>query len=286
MALAAISAVAAPGAQSASRGIGLDSSKSNRAATVWAVGNSNAYTDGQNVERLVEAGKPDRFLYLGDVYENGTPAEFENNYRPSWGRIAKWTAPTPGNHEWPLHAQGYDVYWKNVLKKPIPPYYKFTIAGWDILSLNSEVPHDGASPQVKWLRSKLSRRGTCRLAFWHRPRYSEDQLTGDQVDVQPLWDALRGKAVIVLNGHDHDMQRYAPIDGITEFVVARVAMVVTRSRRSTTGTCSRTTRSTANKLTLKPGQARYRYVAVGGQTLDAGTIKCKRFKTKKKRKRS
>jgi hypothetical protein len=287
--LALVSGVAAVGAQSPSRGIGLDSSKSNRAATVWAVGDGNAYTDGQRMERLVEAGKPDRFLYLGDVYEHGTPSDFESNFRSSYGRIAKWTAPTPGNHEWPLHAQGYDVFWKDVLKKPIPPYYKFTIAGWDILSLNSEAPHDEASPQVKWLRSKLTRRGTCRLAFWHRPRYGEDLLEGgDQPDVQPFWDALRRKAVIVLNGHNHNMQRFPPIEGITEFVVGSGGhghhpLSTTRRRY----VFANDQLYGALRLTLKPGQAKYRYVAVGGQTLDAGSIKCKRFRAKKKkRKRS
>jgi calcineurin-like phosphoesterase family protein len=282
--LAVVSGIGALGAQSSSRAYGLDSSKSDRAVTVWAVGNGNAYTDGQSVTRLLERGKPDRFLYLGDVYENGTPEDFEKNYRPSYGRLAKLTAPTPGNHEWPLHTQGYDVFWRGVLKKAIPKYYKFTIGGWDILSLNSEAPHDESSAQVRWLRSKVKRPGACRLAFWHRPRYSDGQLIGDAPDVEPFWDALRGRATIVLNGHDHSMQRFRPIDGITQLIVGSGGHghhpLKPLTRRSV---FAQDVDYGALRLTLKPGQAKYRFVAVDGRTLDTGTIRCKRLKAKKKR---
>ncbi len=35
----------------------------------------------------------------------------------------------------------------------------------------------------------------------------------------PLWEALRGRATLVLNGHDHDLQRVRERDGITQLVV-------------------------------------------------------------------
>jgi hypothetical protein len=275
--LAAVAGWSAP-AGATGKAVGLDSAKTDRPATVWAVGNGNAYRDGQSVARLVEAGRPDRFLYLGDVYENGTAEDFEKNYRPSFGRLAKVTAPTPGNHDWPLHAQGYDMFWRGVLKKAIPWYYNFRIGGWDILSLNSEAPHDESSAQVRWLRSKLRRRGTCRLAFWHRPRYSDGQLIGDQTDVGPLWDALRGRAAIVLNGHDHGMQRFGPIDGISQFIVGSGGHGHHPLKQLTRRNAFADDQHYgALRLTLKPGQARYRLVAVGGRTLDAGTIRCRRL---------
>jgi hypothetical protein len=285
--LALVSIASTPVAGRSSKAIGLDSARNDRPATIWAVGNGNDYPDGQKVAKLVERGRPDRFFYLGDVYENGTARDFEKNYRPSYGRLAKLTAPTPGNHEWPLRAQGYDVYWRGVLKKTIPPYYKFSLGGWDIFSLNSEAPHDEASAQRRWLRSKLKGSGTCRLAFWHRPRYSDGQLVGDEPEVAPLWDALRGRAAIVLNGHHHSMQRFRPVDGITELIAGsgghghhplkssrpRVAFAEDRFYG-------------ALRLILKPGRATYRFVAVDGRTLDAGRISCKRLRAVKKKKPS
>lgn len=87
------------------------------------------------------------------------------------------------------------------------------------MSLNSEAPHGRDSRQLRWLDAELRRtRGTCILANWHRPRQSAGR-HGDQADVTPLWEALRGRATLVLNGHDHDLQRVRERDGITQLVV-------------------------------------------------------------------
>ena len=50
----------------------------------------------------------------------------------------------------------------------MPDYYSFRVAGWQILSLNSETEHGYRSPQVRWLARKLERPGTCRIAFAHQ----------------------------------------------------------------------------------------------------------------------
>ena len=205
-------------AEHVARTSGIESASSNKPVVVWAVGDgADGEPYGRQVGRLIERGKPDRFLYLGDVYEEGTAKEFKDNYAPVFGKFADITAPTPGNHEWGRRDEGYRPYWKKVLGKDIPDYYRFTVGGWEILSLNSEAPHDEGSPQVRWLRSNLSGDGTCRLAFWHRPRYSFGD-HGDQPDIQPLWNALRGRAVLIVNGHEHNTERFAPRDGITELV--------------------------------------------------------------------
>lgn len=187
-------------------------------ALVWAVGDgADGGPAARAVARRVSAGPVDRFLYLGDVYGRGTAEEFARHYAPTYGRLAEITAPTPGNHEWPNRAQGYDPYWAAVRGQPPPPYYAFELAGWQILSLNSEEPCGRGSPQHRWLLSQVREHGTARLAFWHRARFSAGN-HGDQTDVAPLWEALRGRATIVVCGHDHNLQRLKPIDGITQFV--------------------------------------------------------------------
>src|SRR6185369_7521082 len=70
--------------------------------------------------------------------------------------------------------------------------------------------------------------GLCTLAYWHTPRFSSGE-HGDSTLIQAFWDILyAGGADVVLNGHDHDYERFAPQDphgqadptqGIREFVV-------------------------------------------------------------------
>jgi hypothetical protein len=261
-----------------SRAVGLESVRSTKPVVVWAVGDG---ADGERysreVGRLIERGKPDRFLYLGDVYEEGTAKEFKDNYAPVFGKFADITAPTPGNHEWGRRDEGYRPYWKSILGKDIPDYYRFNVGGWEILSLNTEAPHDEGSPQVRWLRSNLPGDGTCRLAFWHRPRYSFGE-HGDQPDVTPLWNALRGRAVLIVNGHEHNTERFAPRDGITELVAGeggRGIYEITPAERAQLA-YGNDTDFGALRLKLRPGRADYRFVAVSGKTLDSGSVRCKR----------
>jgi hypothetical protein len=245
-------------------------------AELWAVGDGNASADGRAVAALIRAARPDRLLYLGDVYEAGTAADFAANYAPSYGRLAGLTAPTPGNHDWAAHASGYDPYWGRALGRTrVPAWYAFNAGGWQILSLNSEAPRDRGSPQERWLRGRLGGAGTCTLAFWHRPRFSAGR-HGDEADIAPLWDDLRGSAAIVVNGHDHDMQRMAPIDGITQFVSGaggrdRYAVDTGDQRLA----FSDDREFGALRLRLRSGLASYAFVAADGRVLDAGRVRCR-----------
>lgn len=45
--------------------------------------------------------------------------------------------------------------------------------------------------QLRWLESRLKRPGTCRLAFWHTPRFSAGR-HGDDSSLNPFWRAFRG----------------------------------------------------------------------------------------------
>jgi hypothetical protein len=248
-----------------------------RHAVLWAVG--DGADGGAAAKRLaarIERARPDRFLYLGDVYESGTASEFATNYAPVYGHLASITAPTPGNHEWPNHASGYDAYWRKATSRRIPPYYSFRLGGWKILSLNSEAAHDANSRQLDWLRSELAGAGTCRLAFWHRPRFSAGT-HGDQADIAPLWAALRGRARLVLNGHDHDLQRLEPRDGIVELVAGAGGhghYPLNRSYpRLAFGDDSR---YGALRMSLRPGAAAFAFVDLNGRTLDRGQVRCRR----------
>jgi hypothetical protein len=251
---------------------------SKRSATVWAVGDGDGGPEARQVADLIERAKPDRVLYLGDVYDDGTPEQFNTDYRPTYGRFDKIAAPTPGNHDWPEHDAGYDPYWKSANPR-IPQnrhYYRFRVGGWEILSLNSESGLEPGSPQMRWLKPQVRKRGTCRIAFWHRPFLNAGK-HGDQEDVAPLWRTLRGRAAIVVNGHDHNMQQFKPKNGIVELISGGGG----HGLYHVNGNDPRLAWDEDNdygalRLDLRPGVAHFRFVSPGKGTVHRGTVHCSR----------
>jgi hypothetical protein len=253
------------------------SSLSARRAVIWAVGDgADGSANGRAVAKRIAAGRVDRLLYLGDVYLAGTRADFARNYATTYGPLAPRTAPTPGNHDWPNSDVGYDPYWRRALRREPSDWYAFRAAGWHLLSLNSEAPHGRGSPQERWLRARLRAPGTCRIAFWHRPRFSAGT-HGDQPDMAALWNDLRGHAAIALAGHDHDMQRFKPVDGITQFVSGAGGRSLYDVRSDDERLAfANDDEYGALRLVLRPGRARYAFVATDGRVLDRGRSRCRR----------
>jgi hypothetical protein len=246
-------------------------------AVVWAVG--DAATPGPAADRiagLVRRAHPDLFLYLGDVYETGTPSEFRQWYQPRFGTLAGITMPTIGNHEWGNRFRGYYPYWLRAKGHRQRPWSKRTMAGWQILDLNSQAPHGAGSPQVKWLEKTLAgAQGDCRIAFWHRPRYSAGVVHGVAPDLNPLWNRLAGHARIVLSGHDHDLQRHRPQRGIAQYVVGaggRGRYPLTRSNG--TMVWGRDDVNAALRIVLTPGHALLEFRGARGHVLDRSRRAC------------
>ena len=86
------------------------------------------------------------------------------------------------------------------------------------------------SAQEQWLRADLAANtALCTVALYHHPRFSSGSSHGNSTTLVPIWSALYdGNVDIVLNGHDHDYERFArqdknavadPVRGIQEFVV-------------------------------------------------------------------
>jgi len=173
---------------------------------------------------------------VGDLaYPNGSDVDFKNCYHPTWGRFKDRTRPSPGNHEYHSSgASGYSNYFGATAGDPKKGYYSYDLGQWHILSLNSECREVGGcgmdSPQAKWMQEDLQEhRAGCTLAYFHKPLFSSGLSHGADSEVKPLWDILyHAGADIVINGHDHDYERFAPQDpngnsdpehGIREFVV-------------------------------------------------------------------
>jgi acid phosphatase type 7 len=161
---------------------------------------------------LVRELDPDVVLTLGDnAYPSGAPDEFARCYEPTWGAFRERTRPAPGNHDYATPgAAGYFGYFG---ERAPSPYYGFDLGAWHIVSLNSELDHDAASPQVRWLRADLRRdRHRCELLYWHRPRWNGGRHPPDAT-TQPLWQAAFDYGVdVVLAGHEHSYQRFRRLD--------------------------------------------------------------------------
>jgi hypothetical protein len=229
------------------------------------------------VARLVQRARPDAFLYLGDVYPEGDADAFAHAYAPTYGRNARITAPTPGNHDAADQRTGYRPYWTKVHGARTPDYYAFRAGGWQLISLDSELSRAGRRRQLRWLRRRLTRPGDCRLAFWHRPRFSAGTVHGDNPDMASLWRALRGHARLVLNGHEHNMQRFRSRGGLVELVDGAGGHSLYGLRRHRRGLAF-ANRDTfgAIRLVLRPGAARIAFVDIGGRVLDRSGVRCRR----------
>jgi hypothetical protein len=245
-------------------------------SVVWAVGDAaSGSSASEKVSSVIRSTQPDRLLYLGDVYENGTALEYDRNYRPIYGGLGSVTAPTIGNHEWPNVATGYVPYWTAVRGIPPPFSYAFAVSGWQLISLNSNLPTDPA--QEAWLGQEIRATpgyGDCRIAFMHHPRYSAG-LHGDLTALQGIFDELHGHATIALAGHDHDMQRLHPIDGITPFVEGAGGNELYPVNRDDPRLAFfDDTHHGALRIDLRSGRAALTFVDQDGRTLDRTTVTC------------
>lgn len=226
---------------------------------------------------------PGTIVTLGDnVYPDGTAAQFRDCYDPTWGRHIDRTHPSPGNHEYhSAGAQGYFDYFGAAAGDPTKGYYAYDLGTWRIYSLNSNCDEiggcDNGSSEVSWLTNDLAAHPTqCVLAYWHHPRFSSGP-HGSQAFMGPIWNTLYAAgAELVLNGHDHDYERFAPLSGsgqvdkqagMVEFVVGTGGY--THYSFASVLATSRARNSTAYgvlQLTLSPGSWSSRFVPVAGQS--------------------
>jgi hypothetical protein len=244
-------------------------------AVVWAVGDgADGTAPARRLARRIERDDPDAVLYLGDVYPSGTAADYARNYEPIYGDLAPITWPTSGNHDWGNRATGYLPYWRRYGRAR--PWYRFELAGWELVNLNSQEPHEPGSPQLRWLERVLAERATtCRLAFWHRPRFSAGTVHGDARDIAPLWRALRGRARLVLNGHEHALMRYRQRAGLTEYVSGAGGGVRYALHADSRLAFGRSDRTGALRIVLTPGEARLEFRDLSGAVLDRSHATCR-----------
>jgi hypothetical protein len=173
------------------------------------------------------------FIAGDTVNESGRAVEYRNCFSPSWGRFLDRIRPAPGNHD-VMTDRGapYYAYFGKAAGEPGMGYYSYNLGSWHIVALNSNcdvIACGKDSKQVQWLREDLQKnQQPCTLLYWHHPRFSSG-LEGSVGTVSSFWrTAYEFGAELVVNGNDHDYERFAPQDadgkpdpaqGVREFVV-------------------------------------------------------------------
>ncbi len=229
---------------------------------------------------------------LGDnQYDSGTLAQYRQVYDPTWGRVKDITHPAIGNHEYLTSgATGYFDYFGPAAGDQQKGYYSYDIGSWHIVVLNSECAQvggcDAGSSQEQWLQADLAAHPTrCTLAYWHEPRFSSGT-AGNNAAYDAFWrDLYRAGVEVVLNGHDHDYERFAPQDpneafdgarGIREFIVGTGG-----ESHDSFNTVEPNSEVRNNntfgvlKLTLHPSSYDWRFVPQAGESFtDSGSGSC------------
>jgi acid phosphatase type 7 len=230
---------------------------------------------------------PGTVFTLGDnVQGSGSAEEYAKCFDPTWGRHLSRMFPTIGNHDY--DGTGGGPYFRYFGESAGPPglgYYSYTRGAWHIVSLNSEIPAGLGSAQYEWLRTDLAEsQSVCTLAMWHRPVFSSGS-SGGSARMRDAWRLLElFGADLVLSGHDHNYERFAPQDadgrptahGIRAFVVGTGGY--TLYLRATTQPNSEVWDDRTwgvLKLTLKSGSYAWEFVPVAGQSFrDSGSGTC------------
>jgi 3',5'-cyclic AMP phosphodiesterase CpdA len=165
---------------------------------------------------LLLGGDLSAVLALGDLqYSDGALDKFMASYDPSWGRVKAITRPSTGNREYKSgSASGYFTYFGATAGDPTKGYYSFDVGAWHLIALNSNcsfVACGNGSAQLSWLQADLAAHpAACTLAFFHHPRWSSS--ISSNGSVSQFWDVLYDANVdVILNGHAHGYERFAPM---------------------------------------------------------------------------
>jgi len=223
-----------------------------------------------------------------NAYSSGTIDQYLTCYDSTWGRHKARTRPSPGNHDYESpDAAPYYAYFGASAGPLGRGYYSYTLGAWHIVSLNSNIAANAGSKQEQWLRSDLAaNRTVCTLAYWHHPVFSSGIHGMDPPKMKDIWRVLYEFHVdVVINGHDHDYERFAPqtpdgqpdaARGIREFVAGTGGAPQRHfyTIRANSEVRNDTTWGVL-KLTLHAASYDWEFVPVAGKTFhDAGSAAC------------
>jgi acid phosphatase type 7 len=248
---------------------------------------------GDDETGALAASLPGTVAILGDTaYESGSAAELERCFGESWGVVEdRIRYAATGNHDIktddgaPLKA-----YLGDAVSRDGRTWFSDDLGAWHLIVLDSNCgllqgACSSSSAQVRWLREDLAASDArCTLAMWHHPRFSSGY-HGNSSSVGAFWDALHDAgAELVLNGHEHDYERFEPQDpggqadpvgGLTEIVAGTGGGALKPFERSAPNSLVRIADTYGVlELTLRSSSWSYRFLATDGRVLDQGDGTC------------
>ncbi len=249
------------------------------ATTIFALGDgASGHKSSHALADYIKGQNPDRFFYLGDVYESGTAHEFSKNYDSAYGALAAKTDPVIGNHESEKRDSGYYPYWKQKRgwsSEQAKHRSYVTPEGWQVIAYSSE--EDDAAAEGRWVSNEVAKHaGTCRIVMAHKGRHVvTDSAHGDNPEQEPIWSKIAGKTAINLVAHNHIYGRLSPVEGVNVFVSG-----AGKDGLRPFGTQHHAVADkengvpTATKLVLRRGAADFQQVDKDGKPYDSGTVTC------------
>jgi hypothetical protein len=235
---------------------------------------------------LIRRVNPNAVLTLGDnQYPRGELSDFRTSYAPTWGRFLGKTFPVLGNHDHDTpRARGYFAYFGK-RSHGRPGWYAYSLGSWRMIALDSIFGGAPPGAELRWLRHELRNhpRG-CQLAYFHHPRFSSGSENGSNPRMRAFWSILQRYGVdVVLNGHDHDYERFSRLlpsgrpspRGIREFVVGTGGATLRPfGNRIVRGSEVRRVMNGVLRMQLRRGSYGWAFIRIGGAIKDRGTTPC------------
>jgi len=248
-------------------------------------------SNSKAVHDVIANEKPELIFGLGD-FQYGDIGGILNGwnllYGPRPNGLYPKVAPTAG----PTHdvTSCTDSRYESYFGRRAEKLYSFDIGTWHVISLPSSAWRYGCDPAgiTAALKADLAAHRTeCTLAFlhepyWTRPTSEHSRTTAEKPWIQALYNA---GVEILLQGHNHNYQRFAPQDpndnlararGIRAFVVGTGGVGLYRFSGSAPNVeASNDTTYGALKLTLRSGSYDFKFIrAAGASFTDAGSGTC------------
>jgi Calcineurin-like phosphoesterase len=253
----------------------------------WCPADGNPAATG----RLLQALPPDATIFTaGDnAYPHGEKGDFDKCYAPFWGPFFNRTNPSPGNHEYETAGAGpyFDYFGANAGPRE-RGYYSYSFGNpvaWLVLSLNSQADMRPGSPQQLWIADELAAKpASCAIAIWHYPLFSSGPNPKEKpAEIRALWQMLYDAGVdIVINGHDHLYERFAPQNsggvpdpakGIRQFTVGTGGAALYTAGAPVVTSEKLIKAFGILKLTLTPGTYQWQFIPDSGGG-DSGSGTC------------
>ncbi len=229
--------------------------------------NTNRYQYDKVAQLILDNDPDNFLMLGDGQHNDGEIEDYMAYYHTFFEPLKDITYPVTGNHDYYVSdtADGYFEYFGELENCAVPDlvlqetyeevnlgYYSFDIGTWHIIALNSYLPHQcsldddlmpeegsAALVQYDWLKEDLAKHSgdeyTGTIALMHHPLYDWELyykcewINWFDLSTQVhMWELFFEYGVeMVLSGHNHNYQRWAPQDsygnynpdGVRQFVV-------------------------------------------------------------------